>query len=84
MAGSRPLELGLSATGYSLGACGVGDEVYGLYGGQHRVVRRHQVSGLVMFGIQRIRGLTVEIQFILPIFLGVCFWAAEVRDLMYA
>jgi hypothetical protein len=38
MAGSEPLELGPSASGCSLGVCGVGGEVYDLYGGQHRVL----------------------------------------------
>ena len=50
MAGSEPLQLSPSASHYSLGVCLVEGEVYDLYGGQHRVVRRDQVVGPVIFG----------------------------------
>ena len=45
MAGSEPLELVPSASRCSLGVCGVGGEVYDLYGGQHRVARRRRIGG---------------------------------------
>ena len=40
MAGSRPLDLGPIASRCSLGVCGVGGEVYDLYGGSHHAASR--------------------------------------------
>ena len=45
MAGSEPLELGPITSRCSLDVCGVGGEVYDLYGGNHRVARRRRIGG---------------------------------------